>query len=278
LPIAAKFRTLLNQKSVQRALGPVATYLARSQAHGVRRIFCDGGVWIHDTAGGYFAYPHPYVRLDLAHFDAVAKRNFFWGYTPRPGETVMDVGAGVGEETLTFSRAVGERGRVICVEAHPRTFRCLEKLIEYNHLRNVIAVHSAVTAPSCSRAVIDDSDEYLANRLNPDRGIPVPAATLDAIFEKLRLGHIDLLKMNIEGAERFAIQGMEQTLRHTRAVCVSCHDFLAGDDHLRTKGLVLEFLERRGFRVATRSEPGLPLYILDQVWGYRDEPIEKTAG
>ena len=52
----------------------------------------------------------------------------------------MDVGAGVGEETLTFSRAVGARGEVICIEAHPRTHQCLEMLIRYNRLENVTAL------------------------------------------------------------------------------------------------------------------------------------------
>jgi FkbM family methyltransferase len=94
------------------------------------------------------------------------------------------VGAGVGEEALTFSRAVGERGKVICIEAHPRTYRCLEKLAHYNRLENVIPIHQAVTETSCGTAMIEDSDAYLRNRLNPAKGIPVPAATIDTIHSE----------------------------------------------------------------------------------------------
>ena len=62
----------------------------------------------------------------------VARLRFLWGYKPRNGDVVMDIGAGVGEEVLMFSREVGELGKVICVQGHPRTYSCLEKLIKYN--------------------------------------------------------------------------------------------------------------------------------------------------
>jgi hypothetical protein len=85
-------------------------------------IFYEDGVWVHQTLHGFFVYPHPYIRLDLERFEALTQHNFFWGYRPRAGDTILDIGAGLGEETLTFSRAVGDQGQVICVEAHPRTF------------------------------------------------------------------------------------------------------------------------------------------------------------
>ncbi len=79
--------------------------------------------------------------------------------------------------------------------------------------------------------------------------------------------------MNIEGAERFAIRGMAETLKQTAVLCVSCHDFLAkeaGDDNLRTKNAVQQFLRQSGFNVVTRPEPGLPPYVRDQVWAYNE--------
>jgi hypothetical protein len=63
--------------------------------------------------------------------------------------------------------------------------------------------------------------------------------------------------MNIEGAERQAIQGMGTVLANTRHVCISCHDFLADDggpEELRTKDFVRDFLVERGFRVITRDD------------------------
>lgn len=273
-------KRLLNQRWLRPVLGPVASRLARRKGNGVQKIFCDEGVWLHQTSSGYFAYGEPYVRLDLEQLDAFAKSVFFWGYRPRAGDVIVDVGAGVGEEALTFSRAVGESGRVICIEAHPETFRCLQKLVQYNRLGNVIAIQQAVSEPSCEMATIEDGRHYLRNRLGGDRGIPVRAATLDGIRQKLGLGRVHFLKMNIEGAERVAIRGMAKTLQQTEALCVCCHDFLAeagGEDSLRTKGLVGDFLRGRGFRVVQRPEPNLAPYVRDQVWGYNEQLMEKAV-
>jgi FkbM family methyltransferase len=264
----------IDRTHLQAAVAPLASLLARSQRHGVARIFYDNGVWIHQTSRGYFAYHQPYLRLDLTHLDAVARHNFFWGYRPRHGDTILDVGAGVGEETLTFSRAIGKAGRLVCVEAHPRTFRCLEKLVHYNHLENVTALPQAVVQPACASATIADSDDYLANHLQPDSGIMVAATTLDTIHRSLGLGRIDFLKMNIEGAERLAIQGMTETLRHTAVLCVSCHDFLAdaaNDQTLRTKSTVEQFLLDHGFHTASRSGPNLAQYLRDQIWAFNPQ-------
>ena len=274
MPVTDKIKMLIDQSGLQVYWLPVMSGLARLQGRGVQRIFLDDGIWMHQTARGYFAYHQPWVRLDLARLDEVARKNFFWGYHPRAGDVVMDVGAGVGEETLTFSRAVGEYGKVICIEAHPRTHHCLEKMVQFNRLKNVIAVHMAATQPGCSMVRIEDCEEYLTNRSDAALGISVPATTIDMIHRQLNLGRVHFLKMNIEGGERFAIHGMTETLKQTEILCVSCHDFLAqiGDDEsLRTKSTVREFLQRSGLRVVERSEPGLPPYVRDQVWAYNEE-------
>jgi FkbM family methyltransferase len=264
------------KRSLDRALpdlvlAPFLTQMAQLQRKGVRKIFRDSDLWIHETGTGYFAYQEPYLRLDLRRLDEIAKENFFWGYTPRGGDVILDVGAGVGEEALAFARAVGERGKVICIEAHPKTYRCLQALVRYNRLENVVALHQAISEPGRSHELIEDSSEYVSNRLESSKGISVPATTVDAICELLRLEQVNFLKMNIEGAERLAIRGMTQTLRHTQALCICCHDFLAEqrrDDSCRTTAIVQDFLRQSGFIVIPRSEPGAPTYIKHQVWAY----------
>lgn len=273
MPFVDDVKALLGHRVFRFALVPVVTQLARARRKGVNDVFYDSGVWMHRTSEGYFAYHQPYVRLDMAYMDRVARSNFFWGYRPRTGDVIIDVGAGVGEEALTFSRAVGERGKVICIEAHPRTYRCLEKLVQYNRLKNVVPVHKAVSNTPSGTSMMEDSDAYLRNRSNAGKGIPVPAATLDTIHQTLRLGRVQFLKMNIEGAESLAIQGMAETLKHVEVLCISCHDFLAeatGDDGLRTKNTVMQFFQEKRFDIIERSYPGLPPYICDQVWAYNN--------
>jgi FkbM family methyltransferase len=262
------------------ALVPLVNHLARREQKGVLRIFRDGDLWIHETTFGYFAYHEPYIRLDMQRFDQLARNNFFWGCRLRDGDTVVDIGAGAGEETLTFSRAVGPSGKVISVEAHPRTFRCLKALVEYNGLKNVTALHRAIVEPGRSITTIDDSSNYLANRVRESAGSAVRATTMDEVVRELGLRRINFLKMNIEGAERLAIQGMSQTLKQSEVLCIACHDFLAdkvGDDFYRTRELVRQFLAGSGLRLAERLDPGLPVYVRYQVWGYNTALIAALA-
>lgn len=278
---AARVKNFLDRPLLRALLARCATTLARRQGHGVTRIFCDQDVWIHQTTHGYFAYPHPYIRLDLPRLDAFTQAVFFRGYEPEPGDVILDIGCGVGEDTLTFSRAVGTTGRVISVEAHPRTFHCLEKLVQYNRLRNVVAVHRAIAEPSCRRTTIEDSAHYLRNRSNSAHGLSVPAITVDELCRLLRLNRIDFLKMNIEGAERFAIRGMTQTLPRVGTLCICCHDFLAGrsgDDSFRTRLLVTKFLEDNGFRILDSPTSEAVPYVQDQVWAGNAAIAARAAG
>ena len=280
MPFLHSAQALLGRNGPHFLLAPVATRFARWYARGVTAIFRDDEIWMHETSTGYFAYPKPYVRLDMARLNEFTRSVYWWGYQPSAGDTIVDVGAGVGEEALMFSRAVGAKGRVICIEPHPQTFRCLEKLVQYNRLENVSAIQQAVGETALGVTTIEDSARYLSNRSTGQLGIPVLATTLDRIVEQQGLSRIHFLKMNIEGAERFAIRGMEETSKRTEVVCVSCHDFLAdrgGDANFRTKRGVLEFLRTRGFEIRERLEPMLPAFVRCQVWGFNMELLKAAA-
>ena len=193
---------------------------------------------------------------------------FLHEYTPREGDTVFDVGAGIGAETLLFSRLVGRSGRVVSLEAHPRTFERLARLCAANRLANVIPLQVAA-ADVDGEVAISDLPHYLRNTVVDNGGIQVPSRRVDTIAQDLGIATIDLLKMNIEGAERLAIRGLEGIIERTRHVCIGCHDFLAddgGSEQMRTKELVREFLVDHGFRVTTRDDAQDP-WTRDYVYG-----------
>lgn len=279
MSVSDRVKSVLDQEPMRLVLAPIASLLARTRNKGVKRIFHDGEVWMHETSKGYFAYHHPFVRLDMGELHDSAEKNFLWRYQPRPGDVIIDIGAGVGEETLSFSRAVGSRGKVVCIEAHPRTFRCLEKLVRYNQLDNVTCVHRAVADVCGDSVMIADSDTYVGNRLSSTQGASVQTITMDALLETLPLVRIHFLKMNIEGAERLAIHGMRETLKRTEMLCISCHDFLAertGDCSLRTKKEVQAFLQENGITVLERMDG--KSYLRDQVWGVNQRLLTSARG
>lgn len=221
-------------------------------------VYWRDGAWIHHYRGAKIPHASLGRAAPPSVFTAAARELFLYEYTPGAGDVVFDIGAGIGAEALLFSRLVGGSGRVVCAEAHPRTYKRLVDLCNVNSLANVTPLQVAVSdADGAVR--ISDLDHHLQNTvLEPgDRGIEVPARRLDSIAAELGIRSIDLLKMNIEGAERLAIQGLGALLPSTRHVCISCHDFLAdqgGPEELRTKAFVHDFLAEAGFRVTTRDD------------------------
>jgi FkbM family methyltransferase len=250
---------------------------------GMHRAIClvhwQDGVWIHHYRGAKI----PHAVLGRASppsiFTAEARETFLWGYTPRAGDVVFDIGAGIGAETLLFSRLVGRTGRVVSLEAHPRTYERLARLCDVNRLANVIPLNVAA-ADAEGTLRISDLDHYLQNTVLDieSDGIEVPARRLDALAHDLDVTSIDLLKMNIEGAERLALAGLEEMIERTRHVCIGCHDFLAdsgGPEEMRTKALIREFLVDRGFRVTARDDAADP-WTRDYLYGVNTRTADDT--
>jgi FkbM family methyltransferase len=233
-------------------------------------VYWRDGAWIHHYRGAKI----PHAGLGRAApprvFTAAARAIVLYEYTPRAGDVVFDIGAGIGTETLLFSHLVGRSGRVVSVEAHPRTYQRLVDLCNANGLGNVTPLQVAVSDTD-GAVVISDLEHYLHNTVLDSRvaGIDVPARRIDTIAAELGITRIDLLKMNIEGAERLAVRGAGTLLANTRHACISCHDFLAGEtgsDELRTKAFVREFLVEHGFQVTTRDDAPEP-WTRDYVYG-----------
>lgn len=226
--------------------------------------------YVHRHRDGVLVLAEVLSRTTPARLEHDTLDVFCHAFTPAPGDTVLDIGAGCGEETLTFSRLVGPTGRVISVEAHPVTFRRLELTCAYNGLTNVTPVQLAI-ADKEARVAIDDGADRAGGSLAATMGragaITVRAVTVDRLFADLGLDRVDLLKMNIEGAERLAIEGMAESRDRIANVAISCHDFVlepgfgGGDPAwFATYDVVTAHLRGTGFDVAPqrRHDPQRP--------------------
>jgi len=217
------------------------------------RVFYDG-CYIHQYNNFFYANWKPYykdINKELEDFET----NWFYDYNPNIGDIVVDIGAGVGLDTILFSKKVGTSGRVIAIEAHPQTFFSLKKTCEYNKADNVILLNLAI-CDSNKSVFIEDRDGHEMNKLVENKGIKISGKKLDTLIEEQSIEKIDFLKMNIEGAEKFALKGMINTLKITRNVCISCHDFLAdkyNDEFYRSKDIVKDFLIKNNFEIIERE-------------------------
>ncbi len=242
----------------------------------------DGEFWRHEINGWQFFFEKPLFRYDERASSAWAESPsaemrlvqdlWYKTYHPRNGDVIVDIGAGRGEHVIRFSKDVGPEGRVIAVEANPRTFRMLRKFCQANHLDNVLPLQvAAADKPGTLYVVEDASGAWQADMVSADQtGIEVQSTTVDQIFEDFALGEIAFLKMNIEGAERMAVAGLENCAPRIRNVCICCHDFRADageGEFFRTRAFIEGYLERLGFQI--QNLPYKDVYERDHVHAVR---------
>lgn len=236
--------------------------IRRREPAWVRKDRSTGG-WVHKYRRGTIVSPLPRgVPWTVA--ERNARDLSFYRYEPRIGDTVLEVGAEFGTETVTLSRAVGPTGRVIAIEAHPWTCSLLERTVELNGLKNVTVLNLAVVDAEKVVQITDDgADGTLSNSVvtGGTDGIEIEGATIDEIVRRFDLDRIDLLKMNIEGAETQAVLGMVKSRDLIRNAVISCHDFRAdrGDGEVfRTSGAVESNLRSWGFDIEQRADDPRP--------------------
>lgn len=274
---------LLDRPGCRYLLAKFATRSARRVVGEDMSIVYINGMWTHRI--GRHVFPDSrtfnytsssFLRWSRQWESHIADTADFWlrHYSPKEGDVVIDVGAGRGEDLISFSNSVGKTGRVLAIEADPESFTALSNFCQLNHLYNVTAIQAALMDKAGMVYITKSVSSWMENSISFAKeasGTSVQAKTLDAIFENEGLRNIAFLKMNIEGAERFALVGMESTIGRVSQICVACHDF-RGDrgegDHFRTRAFVERFLTDRGFVLFSRREDPRD-YVRDHVFGLK---------
>lgn len=135
--------------------------------------------------------------------------------TLKEGDTFLDVGSNVGLFSLYASKKVGQNGQVICFEPTPITYSRLTENIQLNHFTNIEARNIGLSNEEGElKFYYSDKGFDAWNSFAPDsrlkNHIVIKSSTLDLQLENVDKNRIKLVKIDVEGWEKFVIQGGKQ--------------------------------------------------------------------
>jgi FkbM family methyltransferase len=138
-----------------------------------------------------------------------------------PGQIVFDIGANIGYYTLLASQQVGPSGRVLAFEPFVRNLAYLDRHVRLNNADNVMIVPVACAERnSLERFVIgaDCATGHLSSESTPQQeSLIVATTTVDDVVREIGL-RPDVMKVDVEGAEKRVLLGAAKTLSNARPI------------------------------------------------------------
>ena len=182
----------------------------------------------------------------------------------RSGSVFVDIGANHGYFSMLAAALVGPTGRVIAFEPNPSVFEQLRTHVRLNAFEDRVTLFQAALADAHADATALFVSQNAGNSglsslilhestldlgwLSPAHTIPVRVDTFDEWFAESGLEHIDLVKIDVEGAEERVIAGMSAALQSSVIRALLCETVWDGPAHttLCEAGYTPKLLEPMG--------------------------------
>ncbi len=170
----------------------------------------------------------------------------------QPGMCFLDVGANIGYYSII---AAARGARVYAFEPVPKLFEALQENVALNPDLNISPQRVALardTGPT-TFFVVDDPENQGLSSLNESPkavAITIQAQTLDDFVREQKFRRVDLMKVDVEGAEEQVFQGGTDVLASDTApdIIFECHPGATSDKILRTFGYrIYEFRRQRSY-------------------------------
>ncbi len=222
------------------------------------------------------------IRISLRLSEHMESKIFWYGsYSPsilialrrllRPGMTMLDVGANVGEISTVAAKLVGTRGKVYAFEPMPELAARLRHNKELNGFQRIEVIECGLGREP-GKFSLYASDHYSGDGMahsgmmtmfkTKDRAIDtgtVPIMRLDDFVNQRSIERVDAIKIDIEGAELPMLEGAVETLKRDRPMLI----VEVNQETARAAGYepqdILTFLETFNYRFRRLWRGGISL-------------------
>lgn len=183
------------------------------------------------------------LSIDLRLSEHMQSRMFWVDYYNRdivalfekllqPGMVIVDAGANIGEITLVAAKRIGATGQVIAFEPIDAIAKILDKNIRNNAIETVTVVRSGLSETCGSAQIFSSCGQSDTGKENLGLGTlygganegpaiqTIGLTTLDAYFREHPIQRLDLMKIDIEGAELPCLRGAARTIERYKPLLI----------------------------------------------------------
>ncbi|GAB4054488.1 FkbM family methyltransferase [Spirosoma litoris] len=194
-----------------------------------------------DVTFGPYRFRVPDALSFVWQYREIFVDEFYKFSTTSPNPVIFDCGTNIGTSVVYF-RQNYPNARIVAFEADEQISATLQDNLRKNQITGVEVITKAVWTNEEGIWFGSDQADSASIFSQTDRKL-VPSVRLRDVL--LRETHIDMLKMDIEGAETAVLTDCHDALAHVKNLFVEFHAYL---DHPQTLAEVMNVLEKSGFR------------------------------
>ncbi len=166
------------------------------------------------------------------------------------GDVFIDIGANVGYFSVIASRIIGKSGKVYAFEAIPKICGLLSESIAINDIKNIMLFNNAVYSEKNKvlfHCMKNSAFSHISGDNTSDNAIETDSITLDSMLHKL--GKVDVMKIDVEGAEMNVLLGGEKLIdRYKPRIVMEVQDWSLQRFNYNSKDII-SFLGKLGYKV-----------------------------
>lgn len=185
-------------------------------------------------------------------------------YNIKKGDYILEAGAYTGLFTVLASKKVGVKGRIISFEPDPYNSMMLERNLALNKIKNVTIIKKGLyskddTLPFDIQSIGSNIVSLKTPFHNRKTINKISVTTADNALAQLKIKKIDLVTMDIEGAEIEAMEGFTETIKKNRGImfAIASYHIVNGK---KTQFFLEKFFKELKFHVKTEDNGQLTTY------------------
>lgn len=187
------------------------------------------------------------------------------GFEPQPGWTVVDIGANIGAYSVWAAGRVGSSGRLLAIEPNPVSFEQLLCSMEGLPVK-ATAIQAACGDSGGSITLHFEEGYTVSSSIHPfdaaTDSVSIQMFRLEDLLRESSIQRIDMLKIDVEGAEELVLRGAGASLAQVQRIVLETTQGAIGSavrSFLVEQGFVLVHEESMHWAIA-----GLELLAFDR--------------